>query len=213
MKITQIVAESRVDEAPVSGIRQGLRKFGAKALAKVGAKDAAMGIAGAVDTGDEANALRTEFQNYIGQTGQKTSQIDAQDLANWLKTKKMPTNSVPPSGTVSKKMLDQILLKAVQDSKKAGGVPSAQPAAGADAGASPQATQGAGQPDNAKQGTTDTGAVDKATATGSSGDGAGKAPPTGNGSAVGKSETIPPNIQAQLDLLNGPDKKRLASML
>jgi hypothetical protein len=108
----------------------------------------------------------------------------------------------------------------VQASKKVGG--GEQPVPGKTAGANAGASQGqgagagaSGAPADklAKQGTTDTGAVDKATATGSSADGTGKAPPTANGSAAGPATDIPPNIQAQLDLLNDPDKKRLASML
>lgn len=215
MKISQIVSEERVDEAPVGMFKQGLKKVGAKVAQKVGMKNTAMGLAGQVDTGDEANKLRSEFQNYIGSTGQSMGKIDAGDLAAWLKSKKYPTNNVPTSGVLNKKMLDNILLKTVQDSKKVGGGSgtTAQPSAGADAGASTQATQGADAPNNAKQGTTDTAGTDKATATGSSADGAGKAPPTGNGSAAGAATEIPPNIQAQLDLLNDPDKKRLASML
>lgn len=204
MKIYDIVTESTLDEAPVSGIKQGLKKFGAKALAKVGAKDTAMGMAGQVDTGDEANKLRSEFQNYIGQTGQSMKQIDPADLKNWLKSKKYPTDAIKATSAIDKKTLDQILLKTVQASKKVKGAEVPGQTAGADA----QAGQ-----DGATQQQTDTTKVDKATATGSSSTAGGKAPPTQNGSAVGAAASIPPEIQAQLDLLNGPDKKRLASMI
>lgn len=209
MKIHELLTESQIDEAPVGAIKQGLKKFGAKALAKVGAKDTAMGMAGQVDTGDEANKLRSEFQNYVGQTGQSMKQIDPADLSAWLKSKKYPTNLVPPSGIISKKMLDDILLKTVQASKKVKGAPQADATAGADALASKDAGAQAG----ATQQTTNTNAVDKDTATGSSSTAGGKAPPTQNGSAAGPAEEIPANIQAQLDLLNSADKKRLASMI
>jgi len=205
MKISQIVTESKkqtTNEAPVSGFKQGLKKFGAKALAKVGAKDTALGLAGQVDTGDEANKLRGEFQNYMGSTGQSMGKIEAGEVVAWLKSKKYPTDKVQPqTGQINKKDLDKILLQVVQDNKRvsSGAGATAQPAAGADA--------------NAKQSTTNTGAVNKATATGSSTAPDGKAPPTQNGSAGGPATEIPPNIQAQLDLLNNPDKKRLAALL
>lgn len=205
MKVSQIVVESRkqtTNEAPVGKIKQGLTKFGAKAAAKLGAKDTALGLAGKADTGDEANKLRGEFQNYMGSTGQAMKNIETSELIAWLKSKKFPTDKVQPqTGQINKKQLDKILLQVVQDNKRVSGGAgaTAQPAAGASA--------------NAKQGTTNTGAVDKATATGSSTAPDGKAPPTGNGSAGGPATEIPPNIQAQLDLLNDPDKKRLAALL
>jgi len=205
MKVSQIVVESRkqtTNEAPVGKIKQGLTKFGAKAAAKLGAKDTALGLAGKADTGDEANKLRGEFQNYMGSTGQAMKNIETDELIAWLKSKKFPTDKVQPqTGQINKKQLDKILLQVVQDNKRvsSGAGATAQPAAGAGA--------------NAKQGTTNTGAVDKATATGSSTAPDGKAPPTQNGSAGGPASEIPPNIQAQLDLLNNPDKKRLAALL
>jgi len=200
MKVSQVVVESKkqtTNEAPVGGIKQGLTKFGAKAAAKLAAKNTALGLAGKADTGDEANKLRGEFQNYMGTTGQSMGKIDASELTAWLKSKKYPTNSVPPQGVLNKKQLDDILLKTVQASKKVGG--GAGGAVGADA--------------NAKQTTTNTGKVDKSTATGSSTAQTGEAPPTQNGSAGGPATEVPPNIQAQLDLLNAPDKKRLAALL
>jgi len=207
MKISQIVVESKkqtTNEAPVGKIKQGLTKFGAKAAAKLGAKDTALGLAGKADTGDEANKLRGEFQNYMGSTGQAMKNIEASELSAWLKSKGYPDNAVPPQGQLNKKTLDTILLKTVQAKKRVSGGAgaTAQPAAGAK-----------GADANAKQGTTNTGAVDKATATGSSTAPDGKAPPTQNGSAGGPASEIPPNIQAQLDLLNDPDKKRLAALL
>lgn len=204
MKVSQIVVEAQkepTNEAPVSGIKQGLRKFGAKAAAKVGMKNTAMGIAGSYDTGDEANKLRGEFQNYMGQTGQNINKFDNSELVAWLKSKKYPVAGVDPTGQGNKKSLDKVLLKVVQDSKRVGGG-----SAGADAQPSAGASAGAG----AGTGTT-TGAG--ATATGSSTAPAGKAPPQGNGSAVGQAKSIPPGIQAQLDQLNSGEKKQLASML
>lgn len=207
MKVSQIVVESRkqtTNEAPVGKIKQGLTKFGAKAAAKLGAKDTALGLAGKADTGDEANKLRGEFQNYMGSTGQAMKNIETGELIAWLKSKKFPTDKVQPqTGQINKKQLDKILLQVVQDNKRVSG----------GAGATAQPAAGAGASANAKQGTTNTGAVDKATATGSSTAPDGKAPPTQNGSAGGPASEIPPNIQAQLDLLNNPDKKRLAALL
>jgi hypothetical protein len=194
MKINEINGKKPVSEAPVGAIKQGLKKFGAKALAKVGAKDTALGLAGQVDTGDEANKLRGEFQNYMGQTGQSISKFQAEELIAWLKSKKYPVTSVQPAtGPMNKASLDKILLKVVQDSKKVGGGSGTPTDGPTDAGAKPG-----------------TGA---ATATGSSTAADGKAPPTANGSAAGPASEIPASIQSQLDLLNDPDKKRLASMI
>jgi hypothetical protein len=205
MKVSQIVVESRkqtTNEAPVGKIKQGLTKFGAKAAAKLGAKDTALGLAVKADTGDEANKLRGEFQNYMGSTGQAMKNIETGELIAWLKSKKFPTDKVQPqTGQINKKQLDKILLQVVQDNKRVSG----------GAGATAQPAAGAGA--NAKQSTTNTGAVNKGTATGSSTAPDGKAPPTQNGSAGGPATGIPPNIQAQLDLLNDPDKKRLAALL
>ena len=160
-----------------------------------------MGMAGSYDTGEEANKLRGEFQNYMGQTGQNISKFDFSELSAWLKSKKYPVTSVPTDGQGNKSQLDKILLKVVQDSKRVGGGSAgadAQPSAGASAGAGAGTgtTKGAG-----------------ATSTGSSTAPAGKAPPQGNGSAVGQAKSIPPGIQAQLDQLNAGEKKQLASML
>jgi hypothetical protein len=206
MKINEIAVKKPVSEAPVGAIKQGLKKFGAKALAKVGAKDTAMGIAGQVDTGDEANKLRGEFQNYMGQTGQNISKFDATDLSAWLKSKKYPEQAVDNNvgtGQLNKAMLDKILLKVVQDSKKVGGGATPAPTGTGDSPA-----PGAGAQQGAKGGTTGA-----STDTGSSTAPDGKAPPTANGSAAGPASEIPASIQSQLDLLNDADKKRLASMI
>jgi len=192
MKITQIVSEDvkqPTNEAPVGGIKQGLTKLGAKVAAKVGAKNTAMGLAGKADTGDEANELRGEFQNYMGSTGQSIGKFNTGELRNWLKSKKLPTTVVPQADMdIGKKELDDILLKTVQQSKRVGG------------GAS-----GATDPNvKANPNVKNDPVVQKQN---------GQATIKQNGSVTGPATAVPPAIQAQLDLLNAPDKKRLAAMI
>ena len=87
MKVTHIVAESTkkpVSEAPVSGLAQFGKKVLAKTAAKVGARDFAAGVAGNVDTGSEANDLRTAWQNHQGATGGSMKANDPVEFKNWL---------------------------------------------------------------------------------------------------------------------------------
>lgn len=118
------------NEAPVSGIRQGLRKVGAKALAKVGAKGTAMNIAGKVDAGDRANDLMAKFKGYLGRTGGNIKQVDANTLKAFLQSQKMPVTSVPASGMIDPKKINNVFVKVAQDSFKLSGD---QPSAGAGA--------------------------------------------------------------------------------
>jgi len=87
MKVTHIVAESTkkpVSEAPASGLAQFGKKVLAKTAAKVGARDFAAGVAGNVDTGAEANELRTAWQNHQGATGGSMKANDPVEFKNWL---------------------------------------------------------------------------------------------------------------------------------
>ena len=77
-------------------------------------------MAGSYDTGEEANKLRGEFQNYMGQTGQNISKFDFSELSAWLKSKKYSLQVSQQMGKVTNQ-LDKILLKVVQDSKRVGG--------------------------------------------------------------------------------------------
>lgn len=129
MRVTQVLEQQntkKVDEAPVGAIKQGLRKLGAKAAAKVGMKGTAMGLAGKVDAGTKANELMNSFKGYLGRTGGDMNKTDAATVKAFLQSQKMPTNTVPASGIVPKKQIDQIFLKSAQDSfKLSGDVPTA----------------------------------------------------------------------------------------
>ncbi len=213
MKVHEIIYESTktpLKEKPASGLGNVARKIGAKVLAKVGAKNTAAGMAGKVDAADKANALFTDFRAYLGQVGEKYGNaIDSASLRDFLTTKKMPTQNVPQDGVLTKKQVDQAIMKAVQDSYRGkGGVPN-QPAGRKGAPAKGQAqgqaagNVGGGAPAQqpAQQGT------------GSAQTPAGKAPPTKNGSTVGSAKSIPPSIQAQLDQMSAGEKKQLAGMI
>jgi hypothetical protein len=213
MKVHEIIYESTktpLKEKPASGLGNVARKIGAKVLAKVGAKNTAAGMAGKVDAADKANALFTDFRAYLGQVGEKYGNaIDSASLRDFLTTKKMPTQNVPQDGVLTKKQVDQAIMKAVQDSYRGkGGVPN-QPAGQKGAPAKGQAqgqaagNVGGGAPAQqpAQQGT------------GSAQTPAGKAPPTKNGSTVGSAKSIPPSIQAQLDQMSAGEKKQLAGMI
>lgn len=134
MRVTQVLEQAnpkKIDEAPVGAIKQGLRKLGAKAAAKVGMKGTAMGLAGKVDAGTKANELMNSFKGYLGRTGGDMNKTDAATVKAFLQSQKMPTNSVPASGIVPKKQIDQIFLKSAQDSfKLSGDAPTADAAKG-----------------------------------------------------------------------------------
>jgi hypothetical protein len=121
MRVTQIIAEEKIDEAPVSGIKQGLRKIGAKTLAKLGAKDTARGIAGKVDTGNRANELYSNWREHLGGLEGKPNQVDAAEFRSWLQQNKMPVASVPQTGILKDKQIQQIIKQAVINSKRASG--------------------------------------------------------------------------------------------
>jgi len=79
------------NEAPVGLLKQVGRKIGAKAAGAVGAKATAAGLSGAAETGDVARQLNVDLRKYAGQTGMNLKQLDAQDLAAFLKSKGFPT--------------------------------------------------------------------------------------------------------------------------
>lgn len=187
MKVTQIIAEEKIDEAPVGAIKQGLRKMGAKALAKVGAKDTAAGIAGKVDAGDKANKLYTQFRAHLGSIGMSPKQVDATELRAWMAKNKLPVTSVPQSGILTPKQIQPLFVKAVQDSLRAAS-PSA--ATGTNAAGSPTTKQ----VDKNKDGKDDaTGQPMKQAST--------------------QQVQIPANIQKQINSLSPEQKAQLASMI
>ena len=210
MKVHQIIYESTktpLKEKPASGLGNVARKVGAKVLAKVGAKNAAAGMAGKVDAADKANALFTDFRAYLGQVGEKYGNaVDSASLRDFLTTKKMPTQNIPQDGVLTKKQIDQAIMKSVQDSYRGkGGIPN-QPAGQKGAPAK-------GQAQGQAAGNVGGGAPAQQQGTGSAQTPAGKAPPTKNGSTVGSAKSIPPSIQKQLDQMSAGEKKQLAGMI
>lgn len=191
MRVNEILLESQeLDEAPVGFIKQGLRKVGAKAAAKVGMKGTAASLANKVDTGKQANQLKVDLQGYLGGSGGDLNKLDAEELRGFLKSKKMPTDAVPASGIVPKKQIDAILLKTLQQTKKVAGAPKAK------AQTDPAALG---------SGTAPAGGADDATSTG------GKQ--SQQPAAKTAAPKIPAGISKKLDTLSPKQKQELAKML
>ena len=133
-----------LDEAPVGVMKQVGRKLGAKAAGAVGMKGTAAGLTGKAKTGDTARQLSVALKGYAGETGLNLKQLDAKDLAAFLKSKGFPTTPLANvSGVLTKKQIDQALLKATQEKAKAGGSTAGQGVSGSGAAAASQ-KQGGG---------------------------------------------------------------------
>ena len=201
MRIDDITPNHDLNEAPANMFKQGLRRLGAKAAGAVGMKCVAAGLTGAADTGKEANELKAGLKGYVGSIGGDMNKLDAGQLSAFLKSKKMPTDGVPAAGVVPQKQIDDIILKAVQASKKlgAGGDAATAGAAGGQGGAG-----GAGAPGAQ-------GAANAATASGGVQGNTPAAAPTAAANAGASS--IPPELQSQLDALTPTEKKALAGLI
>ena len=230
MRVTEIISENEIQEAPAGFIKQGLKKIGAKAAGAVGMKGTAAGLSRSAKTGDEANALKVELQGYLGDTGGSLKQLDANTLRAFLKSQKMPTNAVPAKGIIPKKQIDQILLKVTQDSKKVKGDEPSQTAQG---GGGVQGAQGGATQGTAQAGGGVGGALNKLAQK------VGGKPPAGQSGAQGQAggaqqgtqqpaqggaqdkkvvpmknkAGIPPAVQTALDDLQPGEKKLLAGLL
>jgi hypothetical protein len=79
MKFKDIIAEQKIQEAPM-GL---LKTVGNKALSKVSSK-----AAGKLETGTTANQLYTDFKKYLGKTGQEPSR---EVVLSFLQSKGLPT--------------------------------------------------------------------------------------------------------------------------
>ena len=235
MRIHDIIAEDKeLDEAPVGLLKQVGRKLGAKAAGAIGMKGTAAKLSGAADTGDEARQLSVALKGYAGQTGINLKQMQGPQLAAFLKSKGYPNMHLKGvDGIMTPKQMDQAILTAVQDAKKAGGDPTtgtssapAQPSA--PGGAAGQGTNVAGKPtspqvDKNKDGKDDkTGEPMGAAPNDANGDGkddtTGKVipmPAKGKAAAGGAAgaATIPADLQKQLDALTPTEKKVLAGAL
>jgi len=188
------------NEAPVGLLKQVGRKIGAKAAGAVGAKATAAGLSGAAETGDVARQLNVDLRKYAGQTGMNLKQLDAQDLAAFLKSKGFPTTPLAGvSGVLAPKQIDQALLKAAQEKAKVGGAKASSGVAGSGAAAGSQ-QQGGGFLDKIQQKTGKAGVSGASKARGGAGAGA-------------KQNALPADLQAQLDQLTPTEKKVLAGLI
>lgn len=115
MKINEIITE-----APVGMFKQGLRKFGARALSALGAKGAAMNIAGKVDVGDKANDLFNKFNSYLGTQGRNINAATANDVIEFLDNQGLEAGITPSDNVMPKQAIEQEFLNAAQASFKLG---------------------------------------------------------------------------------------------
>ena len=207
MRVTEITSSDNLQEAPAGFIKQGLKKLGAKAAGAVGMKGTAAGLSQSADTGDQANRLKVDLKGYLGGIGGNIKQLDAQDLKAFLASKKMPTNMVPATGVVPPKDIDNILLKTIQQSKKAKGAPPV--------GSSPSGTASApgGAPADAGGGQQSQGGGTAPEPNTANADNTGKVIPMKKPGAQGGATEIPPNIQKQLDALSPTEKQVLAGLI
>jgi len=200
---------AKLKEAPVGALKQIGRKVGAKAAGAVGMKGTAAGLSGAAETGDVARQLNVDLKKYAGQTGMNLKQLDAQDLAAFLKSKGFPTTPLAGvSGVLAPKQIDQALLKAAQEKAKVGGAKASPGVAGSGAAAGSQ-QQGGGFLDRATQ------------KVGGQGTKTGKPAGTGQAAAPGAT-TASPNpdiakqieaVKAKIQKLNAQQKQELVGMI
>ena len=93
MKVYDIICETNdLNEKPVGGFTQGLRKLGAKAAAKIGMKGTAGKMATKADIGAEANRIRQELDQMLAGAGEKELQL--QDFINFLQNAGFEKNRV-----------------------------------------------------------------------------------------------------------------------
>jgi hypothetical protein len=235
MQINDIISEKNpMDEAPAGLIGQGLKRVGAKVAGAVGMKGAAASLTGKADTGKEANQLMVDLKGYLGRTGGNLKQLDASNLANFLKQKGYPTTSLQgASGALTPKQVDQALLKAVQakaqsgDAAQGGG----QPAAGSAQPAGDGAAQGGGAEQPAQGGFKAGFAAARRKAPGAkAAPAAGSTQPAGDGAtqpAAGAAQkpgatqpaagaaapNVPPELAKKITQLTPQQKQELAGML
>jgi hypothetical protein len=126
MRVLDIITENKkVVEAPAGALSQIGRKIGAKALGAAGFKGKAAELTGKADVGAKANQLMIDFRGYLGRTGGNFKQVQAPQLAAFLKSKGYPDahlNGV--QGIMTTKQVDQAVLKAAQTAEPGSTTPS-----------------------------------------------------------------------------------------
>ena len=114
--------EADIDEAPVSTGKQRLRKIGAKVAGAFGAANKSAELKGRVEIGDEANALKIDFSNYLGKTGKKYKQVTGAFLAGFLRSEGYPTLHLKAfdQDIMSKAEIDKAIMVSAQKAGQPG---------------------------------------------------------------------------------------------
>jgi len=116
MKAIDILAESKINEAPVGALSQIGRKVGAAALSALGAKNTAAGIRGKAQMGDRANQYYTAYRQWLGQTGKDEKTATYADVAQFMKKSGLPVDGIKgQKGLVDPNILNQTFAKISQD--------------------------------------------------------------------------------------------------
>lgn len=119
MKISDLDNDiAGLNEAPVSGFKQGLRRLGAAALGTIGATDTASNIAGKADVGDKANQMYTKYNRYLGRQNSSINDSTAGDLKDFLASINVDDKYVanPDTEVLTKAELNDVFLQIAKDS-------------------------------------------------------------------------------------------------
>jgi hypothetical protein len=119
MKISDLDNDiTGLNEAPVSGFKQGLRRLGAAALGTIGATDTASNIAGKADVGDKANQMYTKYNRYLGRQNSSINDSTAGDLKDFLASINVDDKYVanPDTEVLTKAELNDVFLQIAKDS-------------------------------------------------------------------------------------------------
>jgi hypothetical protein len=116
MKAIDILAESKIDEAPAGALGQIGRKLGSAALGAAGLRTWAADLGGRAEMGDRANQYYTAFRRYLGQTGKDEKTATYADLAGFLKKSNLdPRYFAGKKGIIDPAVVNQGFTKIAQD--------------------------------------------------------------------------------------------------
>lgn len=125
MKIDEIINETPVEEAPVSGIRQLGRKAASYGLSKVGAKGAARVKGRQIDVDGEANRIKDDLKTTIKGAGERMKDLDVNYFKNFLgqagfddEDISAAINKFAPKGELDNKSIDKSILALVRKASK-----------------------------------------------------------------------------------------------
>jgi len=112
-----ISRDKLVGEAPFSDLGTGLKKFGAKAAAKLGAKDTAASMAGDVDKKERSNTIYRRWLSTAASANIDKNRVDAQTLANFMAKQGLPTQMLKTiDSELQDRQVQTIISKAVAQS-------------------------------------------------------------------------------------------------